>query len=296
MLPISRPAVSRHLNVLKRASLVVEMPQRAILETLVMVVDRRSRGRLAPLAWTGRAGPSRVRCATRSRGGQVAGGPRRSPFESAAQSHPRHPLGDRAAPDLQGVGPGEVRLRERRPARDPLVVGQPDVRRAHGSVSAEIRSTVSDALRASSGIRSTFARAAAKSAAAKPGPGAPWTSTRVPGRSAPASRAAACSTATPNASNVSDCSRAVAVRTPRNGAEPAATIARSSSWGRIGGTVSGVIDPDMCTGAGADTATFRGATAGWARRHDLCGRWVLPRSGSFPGPVGGEHSRAAVRA
>ena len=98
---------------------------------------------------------------------------------------------------------------------------------AEGSVSAEIRSTVSDVIRASRGTRITLARAAAKSAEAKPGPGAPCTSTRSPGRSAAASRAEACSTATPKSANVSDCSRTVDVRTPMNGAEPFAAMARS---------------------------------------------------------------------
>jgi len=61
----------------------------------------------------------------------AAAGFRHRGCESAAERHSRHPLGDCAAPNLQGVGSREVRLGERRPARDPLVVGQPAIRRPH---------------------------------------------------------------------------------------------------------------------------------------------------------------------
>ena len=91
---------------------------------------------------------------------------------------------------------------------------------ADGSVRAAIRSIVSAVIRESSGTRTTFARPAAKSAAAKPGPGAPWTRIRARGATAAASRAAAFETAAPNSAIVMETSRTLEVRTPRKGALP----------------------------------------------------------------------------
>ena len=87
---------------------------------------------------------------------------------------------------------------ERRGIAPGSIVAPVPMTSAAGFVSAEIRSTVSGVIRASSGTRITFARGAANSAAAKPGPGAPWTMTVEPVGTAPARRAAALSTAVAN--------------------------------------------------------------------------------------------------
>ncbi len=218
MLPISRPAVSRHLNVLKRASLVVEMPQRAILETLLMVFDRRSTRMpgSARLAGTSGPQPSSMSNSLARRAGRAVALSARVSGSAAPPPSARQPR--RAGPSRCGSGgspaPGTApgpRSAGGRPAgrspraplrqrRDPLdrVGRHPRVERDQDHVRPRGREE-----------RGREARSRR-----------PRTSTRVPGRSAPASRAAACSTATPNASNVSDCSRAVAVRTPRNGPSP----------------------------------------------------------------------------
>ena len=169
-----------------------------------------------------------------------------------------------ATADGSAGSTSESRSRTGRSARWGMVIGSsvaPVPRRiAAGWVSAEIRSTVSWVIRASSGTRMTFALAAAKSAAAKPGPGAPCTSTRAPGGSAAASRAAAWSTAAPKAANVSDSSRAVELRTPRNGAEPLASIASDSRRGRVGASAGRAV------GFGMEQASWG------ARRTRSCGR------------------------